>query len=95
MVIWFCVCDEDEVCDRMRDNDPRCIRVKRASATVVALSMYMLGSTAAELTTFNNARNEAKTICVGLLVGQRFERIECRAAVLLSGARNEGPPAMF
>lgn len=72
-----------------------CCRVKSASANVFEFKEAVFEASAEESARLESARSVARTNCDGLLVGQRFDRIEGRANEECNGARNEGPPGVL
>lgn len=69
---------ETDDCDKILHKEFRCWRAKRASAKTVMLRGDALDASAAASATLDNALTEARTICEGLLEGQRFDRIAGR-----------------
>jgi len=70
----------------------RCWRAKRDSAKTAMLRGDAPGASTAASAKFDNARTEARTICEGLLDGQRFDRMAGKTDADWSRGRNDGPP---
>jgi len=84
---------EGDDCDNILQIELRCWRAKRASAKTDVLRGEAPGTNTAASARFDNARTEARTICEGLLDGQRFDRMAGRTDAEWSLGRNDGPPA--